>query len=84
MPIMCRTAGGVSLDRIGKVLDLSSQINGVTDTFVIGERYTGLVVYYNGIQTTTHVAEQHALSFRLDFVPTAGSNRELVVTYNML
>jgi len=66
--------------------DLSSQINGVTQTFVTGFAFdtTSIVVYWNGVRQRTgiEITVVDSRTFQTQFTAPVGS--VLVVTYKLL
>lgn len=82
--ILARGAGVVNTTDFGVVKELSAQLDGVTSTFDVGESFENLIVFYNGVNVTPHIAGITGTTFSLDFVPRAGANRELLVSYNRI
>lgn len=69
MSINCRGTGGIPLSNINKKKDLTTQVDGITDTFDVGESFTNLRVFYNGINESGNVIDEIGTTFQLDFVP---------------
>jgi hypothetical protein len=60
-----------------KQLDISSQINGITDTFSLSESIdqSSLRVYYNGLrQSPDDISFNSNTSFSLSFTPQIGDS----------
>lgn len=60
-----------------KQLDISSQINGITDTFSVSESIdqSSLRVYYNGLrQSPDDISFNSNTSFSLSFTPQIGDS----------
>ena len=60
-----------------KQLDISNQINGITDTFTISEsiNQSSLRVYYNGLrQSPNDFSFNSNTSFSLSFTPLVGDS----------
>ncbi len=66
--------------------DLSSQVNGITNTFVTTDAFntSSIVVYYNGVRQRTgvEVTVVNARTIQMAFVPEAGTT--LVATYTTI
>jgi hypothetical protein len=66
--------------------DLSSQINGITNTFVTTYAFntSSIVIYYNGVRQRTgvEVTVVNARTVQLDFVPELGTT--IVATYTTI
>ena len=62
--------------------DLSAQVDGVEDTFTVGEDFTAssLRCYYNGLRMTAQVTVLTANTFQLSIVPTNGTKLEVDYT----
>ena len=59
-----------------KEADLSSQVDGVTRTFVVPQAFeqTTLVIYYNGVrQLSSDITVISSVSFTLSFIPQTGT-----------
>ena len=75
--------GGGSGEVDSKTEDISSQVNGSQNTFILIESYDSksLKIYYNGLrQSQSSITEIAPRSFRLDFTPENGTS--LIVDYN--
>lgn len=58
------------IDVINQQLNLTSQIDGVTDTFEIGQPFTNLRLFYNGrLLPTDSVISIAGTQVTLDFIP---------------
>lgn len=72
--------GYVSPDNLNIEKDLSVQIDGIIDTFDVGESFINLRVYYNSTLQNSKILSTTATTFTLDFIPRIDS--EIYVFYD--
>ena len=62
--------------------DLTSQIDGVTDTFDVGENFSNLRVYVNGMFSNSEILTTLGTTFQLCYVPPQKPGRALIVIFD--